>query len=250
MGRRSLCHGDGYIETLVIYGIVSDPETVAKKIRPLPEGASYDLSNQHALFTENSPALRLSSEGWMHFSPNALIEASNFQLLYDLTIEKIMRGIPPFSQSTRIFINSYLKFMSKQTREITTTDSDADIFSQEDWIYSIWLPMPNTNILLSPGFNNEELNFAEFDLSFWTGKKLICIQLNQSNTPVKSKRNRIEYLGSTHPHIKIIEIPSNRLTNIDPAFPDDLFDENFSRFWRGLKLPQGPNTQPIFASSL
>ena len=67
---------------------------------------------------------------------------------------------------------------------------------------------------------------------------------------VKSKREKIEYLGSTHPHIKIIKIPENRLTNIKTTFPDDLFDKHFSYFWRGLKLPQGPNTQPILESSL
>ena len=248
MGWRSLCYGDGYIETLIIYGLVSDPETVAKKIRPIPGGSSYELSNQHALLTENSPALRLSSQGWMHFSPDALIEANNSKLLFDLTVEKIMKGIDPFSQSTRVFIDSYFKFMSEQTRKIVPNNNTEEIFTQSDWIYSTWLPMPNTNILLSTKFNNEDANFAEFDLSFWTGKELICIQLNQSTTMVKSKQNKREFLMNTHPDIRIIEIPPNRLSNVKTTFPSELFDENFNQFWNGLQLPQGPNTYPILTN--
>ena len=249
MGRRALRYGDGYIKTLVIYGLISDPEAVAKNILPVQNGCFNDLSNQHAFFKKGSPALRLSSEGWMHRSPDALNEASDSQLLYDLTIEKIMKGIPPFSKSTRTFINSYFKFMLEQIPKISVQNSDAEIFTQSDWIYSTWLPMPNTYILLSTEFNNERLNFAEFDLSFWTGKQLICIQLNQSNTIIRSKQNNRELLKSTHPHIKIIEIPSDCFNSDTPIFPYDLFDEKFSHFWHGLKLPQGPNTQPMFEFS-
>ena len=246
MGRRALRYGDGYIETLVIYGLISNPESVAKNVLPLQDGCFRNLSNQHAFFKKNSLALRLSSEGWMHRSPDALTEASNSQLLYELTIEKIMRAIPPFSISTKIFIKSYFKFMLEQIPKISVQNSDLEVFTQGDWIYSTWLPMPNTYILLSHEFNNDRLNFAEFDLSFWTGKQLICIQLNQSSTIVKSKRNNRELLKSTHPHVKIIEIPSDCFNNDTPTFPHDFFDINFSEFWHGLKLPQGPNTKTMF----
>ena len=242
MGWWSLCYGDGYIETLIIYGLVANPEIVVKKIQPVIDGKTHSLSNQHAFFSDNSPGLRFSSEGWMHHSPDALIEANNSKLLYDLTIEKVMRGIPTFSISIRKFVNAYLEYVSKNIRQIKTTKEE--VFNQDDWVYSAWLPMPNTNILLASEFDSGGLNFAEFDVSFWTGKQLICIQLNQSKTMIKSKRRKIEYLESTHPNLKIIEIPSDRVTHSD--FPDKLFDDNFNHFWRDLSLPYGPTTQSTF----
>ena len=244
MGWWTLRYGDGYIETLIIYGLVNNPSTLAKKILPLQDGTLYELSNQHAFFTEKSPALRLNCEGWLHHSSNA-IEANNSELLYNLTIEKIMRNILPFSQSTRIFIKSYFDFMLEQTKKIAINELNSEIFNQGDWIYSAWLPMPNTHILLSPEFKNKKFKFVEFDLSFWTGEQLICIQLGQSNTLIKSKMEKREQLESAHPHIKIIEIPINRFTGNNKPFPSDLFSENFNHFWRGLRLPLGPNMQPV-----
>ena len=242
MGWWSLCYGDGYIETLIIYSLVANPEIVVKKIQPVIDGKTDSLSNQHAFFSDNSPGLRFSSEGWMHHSPDALIEANNSKLLYDLTIEKVMRGIPTFSISIRKFMRAYLESLSKNPRQIKTMTEE--IFTRDDWVYSAWFPMPNTYILLSPEFDREGLNFAEFDVSFWTGKQLICVQLNQSKTMIKSKRRKIEYLESTHPNLKIIEIPSDRVPHSD--FPDNLFDDNFNHFWRDLSLPYGPTTQPTF----
>ena len=105
--------------------------------------------------------------------------------------------------------------------------------------------MPNTHILLSPEFNNEKFEFVEFDLSFWTEGQLICIQLGQPNTLIKSKMEKRKQLEFAYPGINIIEIPINRFTENEKLFPSDLFSENFNYFWRGLKLPKGPNTQPI-----
>ena len=56
------------------------------------------------------------------------------------------------------------------------------------------------------------------------------------------KRKQLEFAC---PGINIIEIPINRFTENEKLFPSDLFSENFNYFWRGLKLPKGPNTQPI-----
>ena len=93
-----------------------------------------------------------------------------------------MRGIPTFSISIRNFLKAYLESVSKNTRQIKTMTEE--IFTRDDWVYSAWFPMPNTYILLSPEFDREGLNFAEFDVSFWTGKQLICVQLNQSKTMI------------------------------------------------------------------
>ena len=244
MGWWALRYGDGYIETLIIYGLVNDPSALAKKILLLQDGTSTQLSNQHAFFNENSPALRLNCSDWLQHSSNA-IEVNNSELLYNMTIEKIMRNILPFSYLTRIFIKSYFDFMLEQTKKIFINEAELEIFNQQDWVYSAWLPMPNTHILLSPEFNNEKFEFVEFDLSFWTEGQLICIQLGQPNTLIKSKMEKRKQLEFAYPYINIIEIPINRFTENEKLFPSDLFSENFNYFWRGLKLPKGPNTQPI-----
>lgn len=120
-------------------------------------------------------------------------------------------------------------------------DSD-DIFAVEDWIYSAWLPLPHAHIQLPTGF-------AELDTAFWTGEQLIGVQVEQTGSIAKSKREKLVYLEEHHPQIKIISIPRDGLLESGDGFPSDLFGEDFSCFWKGLTLPQGPSPSKILMKS-
>ncbi len=248
MGRRPLCDGDGYIETQIIFGLVTNPATVAAGLVALSEGEPFLLSDRFAVLSENSPALRLSSAGWINTTPASLVDIDSTEMLFELCKEKIIARTSPFSKRVRLFVERYLDFMKAQT-EIYSLELEGDeIFTAEDWIFSTWLPMPHAQIQLPPEFSGDEPSFAEFDMAFWTGRQLIGIQVEQRNTMIKSKREKLDYLEGHHPQIKIISIPRDRLTENEEGFPHDLFDEAFSKFWQGLTLPHGPNPSPFLAN--
>lgn len=246
----ALRHGDGYIETLVVYGLVTNPTTVAAELGPLPDDMSYLLSGRYALLSENAPALRLSSPGWIDLTPEGLIDINSTDLLFKLALEKIITRISSFSKNHRIFVERYFDFIQDQTKKLKQPDQNTEIFTRYDWVFSAWLPLTHARILLPEKFKKQEPCFAEFDIAFWTGKKLVCVQLKQSDSTVKSEREKRDYLKNNHHQIEIVSIPRDRLADKDMAFPADLFDKAFREFWSGLNLPQGPSPSPILMSPL
>ena len=168
--------------------------------------------------------------------------------MFELCKEKIIARISPFSKRVRLFVERYFDFMKAQTRKYILELEGDDIFTAEDWIFSTWLPMPHAHIQLPPEFSGDEPSFAEVDVALWTGRQLIGIQVEQRDTMIKSKREKLDYLAGHHPQIEIISIPRDRLTENGEEFPHDLFDEAFSKFWQGLTLPHGPNPSPLLAN--
>jgi hypothetical protein len=242
LGGRALCDGDGHIETVVVYGLITNPETVTGELEPLPTGETFLLSNRFAIFSETAPALRLSSAGWIDLTPNSLIGIDTPELLFELCKEKIIARIQPFSKRIRLFVERYFEFMKAQIAEHASELDSDDIFAVEDWIYSAWLPLPHAHIQLPTGF-------AELDTAFWTGEQLIGVQVEQTGSIAKSKREKLVYLEEHHPQIKIISIPRDGLLESGDGFPSDLFGEDFSCFWKGLTLPQGPSPSKILMKS-
>jgi hypothetical protein len=253
VGRRSLCHGDGYIDlfpqTVVVHGLVENPSTVVAELEGLEVGGSLILSNRYALFSPNSPGLRLNSAGWIDLTPVGLIDIISTELLYALTREKVLARISPFSKRIRLFVESYLSFIWKQIESLDKPNEDAEVFTHEDWVYSAWLPMPHAHILLPPDNVGSEISFAEFDIVFWTGEKLVCVDVEQSGSILPSKRAKRKFLEASHPQVDVVSI--DRELNADVTlnnFPGHLFDKTFGCFWNGLDLPQGPCPSPIFTS--
>jgi len=221
--------------------LITNPETVTGELEPLPTGETFLLSNRFAIFSETAPAIRLSSAGWIDLTPNALVGIDTPELLFELCKEKIIARIQPFSKRIRLFVERYFEFMKAEIVEHSSELASDDIFTIEDWIYSAWLPLPHAHIQLPTGF-------AELDIAFWTGEQLIGVQVEQTGSIAKSKREKLTDLMEHHPLVKIISIPRERLSETESNFTNDLFDETFSCFWRGLNLPQGPNPSPILAN--
>ena len=227
---------------------MTNPATVAAGLVPLPEGAPFLLSDRFAVLSESSPALRLCSPGWINTSPASLLDIDSTALLFGFCREKIMTRISPFSRRVRLFVERYLYFMKTQTEKYGSDLEGDDVFSAEDWIFSAWLPMPHAHVQLPRDFGGDGPSFAELDIAYWTGRRLIGIQLDQTSSMIRSRRHKLDYLADYHPRVDIISIPRDRLTENGKSFPHDLFDEAFTKFWQGLALPHGPNPPPLLAN--
>jgi len=206
------------------------------------------LSNRSAVISETAPALRLSSAGWIGLTPASLMAIDSRELLFALCKEKIVTRIQPFSTRIRLFVERYLEFMRAQLETHASELENDDILTTEDWIYSAWLPLPHAQIQLPAEFGGGDANFAELDVAFWTGDQLIGVQVEQTGSMVKSKRERLASLVDQCPRFQLISIPRDKLSETESNFPDDLFNESFSCFWRGINLPQGPNPSPILTN--
>ena len=229
-------------QTLIVYGIVTNPETIARAVDPPKGGRPFELTNRYALLSPASPGLRLSSSGWIDLSFQQMSQVSSTSDLFDLCHERLINRSSPFSKLIRLFLERYLAFVSAQLEahksELGAGTADDEIFNWSDWIFSAWLPLPQAQILLPPTFDAGRPGFAELDIAFSLSGHLIGVTIESAGTPIKSRQRKLDYLVENHPQLSLVQIPKDRLR--DEEFPKDLFPEPFGNFWQDLSLPLGP----------
>ena len=229
-------------QTLIAYGIVTNPQTIAKGFERRKGHRPLALTNRYALVSPVSPGLRLSSPGWIDISFQQMSQVKAAGDLFDLCHERLINRSSPFSKLIRLFLERYLEFAGAQLEahksELGADMADDEIFDYRDWIFSAWLPLPQAQILLPPAFGSDRPSFAELDIAFSLPGQLIGVTIDGASTPIKSRQKKIDYLIENHPQLSLVQVPKTRLQ--DEAFPKDLFAESFARFWQGLSLPHGP----------
>jgi hypothetical protein len=245
VGWRRLCYGDGYITTFIVYGLITNPETVIKGLVANSLMHNEHLTSNLAVVTDGTPSFRLNSHGWMDFKNVGPINITSTVTMFEIIREKIRSKISPFSKIVNEFIHDYLNYIETQITHIP--NSKDELFEQYDWIFSGWLPLTHAHILINVPNDNEPVEFAEFDLCYWTGRKILCINLGSSSSIIQSKKRKIDYLKKSNPLVEIITIPKNIILEKEKKFPSEFFDTDFKEFWNGLKIPLGPNQPPVLS---
>jgi len=240
LGRRPVRFGGRIIEAVIVYGLVTNPETVLGQYHKAGGSPSTDLQINYAEIEESSPPLRLSTPGWANFSLNNMQGVDSSELLFELAKEKIITRIQPFSRRVRFFVERYFEFMKDHIEANLDQLPSDPLLMPLDWIFSVWLPLPHSRILLSSGNDKKTAQFVEFDLIFWTGVELLGIQVEQKGTMVKSKREVLERFSEKHPNFKVISVTRDQLPDDEKKFPFEVFDEYFLNFWSDVELPKGP----------
>ena len=227
--------------TVILYGQVSDPARLWEVMNTDIE-CLEPLTSQHTVIKQSQDVIRLSSPGWMEFTFNERMTLTKSSDLYLLCREKIMRGVSNFDLPLRGFLETYLDFVWAQTEtlqdEHRSSGPKSTLFSSEDWSFSGWLPLPQAYVLLPPEFDETRAQFAEVDVVFWGGHRLIAVCLEGVATPLPSRQQKRNYLFDNHPALDAISIPRDRMA--EGQFPADLFPRAMTRYWEDLSYPHGP----------
>lgn len=245
---RHLHTGDGHIdkkvETKIVFGPVSNPETVLAQSLQESDEQDEGLYSQLSVLSKATPGLRLSTPGWIDITPRSLMGVDSTELLFELCMEKLRTRVQPFSQRIRLFVKCYFDFIAQQIETHSDLLGTDEIIKPDDWVFSSWLPLPHAQILLpgtNEGQNSSQNNqYAEVDIIFWTGHSLIGLQLEQTGFIAKSRRENLERLKLIYPDINLITIDHESWGEQSAGFPTHLFDDEFLQFWRDVDIPRGP----------
>ena len=231
-------------KTLVLYGQCSNPVTTFENISIPPGDNAFELSSNYAVLYPSSPGLRFSSSGWLGISTRQMLNVQSTEELFQICRERVINCTNQFSKLIRLFLESYFDFLifqiEKHKNELEPDNVEDEVFIYKDWIFSAWLPLPQAHILLPPKFMDNKPSFAEIDIAFWVEGQLICVVIDGGQTPIKSRKEKLDYLVEKHPQLSIVKVPRDKLE--EDTFPIDLFPNSFSYFWRTLTLPHGPFT--------
>ena len=231
-------------KTLIIYGQCSNPVTTFKNISIPPGDNAFQLSSNYAELYPSSPGLRFSSSGWLGMSTRQMLNVQSTEELFQISRERVINCTNQFSKLIRLFLESYFDFLifqiEKHKNELEPDNVEAEVFIYKDWIFSAWLPLPQAHILLPPNFMDNKPSFAEIDVAFWIEGQLIGVVIDGGETPIKSRKKKLDYLVEKHPQLWVIKVPRDKLEK--DTFPIDLFPNSFSYTWRTLTLPHGPFT--------
>ena len=230
--------------TLIIYGQCSNPVTTFENISIPPGDNAFELSSNYAVLYPSSPGLRFSSSGWLEISTRQMLNVQSTEELFQISRERVINRTNQFSRLIRLFLDSYFDFLHSQIEihknELEPDNVEDEVFIYKDWIFSAWLPLPQAHILLPPDFMDNKPSFAEIDVAFWIEGKLTGVVIDGGETPIKSRKNKLDYLVEKHPQLSIVKIPRDKLG--EDTFPIELFPNSFSHFWHTLTLPHGPFT--------
>ena len=230
--------------TLIIYGQCSNPVTTFENISIPPGDNAFELSSSYAELYPSSPGLRFSSSGWLGISTQQMLNVQSTESLFQICRERIINRTSQFSVPLRLFLESYFDFLhsqiEKHKNELEPDNVEDEVFIYKDWIFSAWLPLPQAHILLPLKFMDNKPSFAEIDIAFWIEGQLIGVVIDGGETPIKSRKKKLDYLVEKHPQLWVIKVPRDKLK--EDTFPIDLFPNSFSYFWRTLTLPHGPFT--------
>ena len=235
-------------KTLIIYGVSKSPSTFEKEWMGEENHTLERLRTNIVSLSPSSPSLRLNSKGWINISTQTLSELKSTDDLFENCKSQLLQNIDKFSISLNKFVSVYmdliLKLIDKNKLEIKKGIPEKEVFVYKDFIFSAYLPLLNSRILLPPSYhrrNAETPYFAHLDIVFWIDEELVCVNIGSKTSGIKSRRKAIEFLTTNYPKIRMINIDAQELT-LD-KFPITKFPTSFGKFWKTISTPMGPDAR-------
>ena len=237
-----------YPKTLIIYGVSKSPSTFKTEWMNEEKNAQDILRTNSVRLSPNSPSLRLNSKGWINISTQTLSELESTDDLFENCRSRLLQNIDRFSISLSRFVSVYMdlivKLIEKNELEIKKKIPEKELYVFKDFIFSAYLPLLNSRILLPPSYDGqtpETPHFAHFDIVFWIEEELVCVNIGSKTSGINSRRKAIEFLTTNYPKIKMINISTQELTL--ETFPITKFPKRFCRFWENISTPMGPDAR-------
>jgi hypothetical protein len=122
----------------------------------------------------------------------------------------------------------------------------AGLAGADDFVFSAPLPLPRAHLHLAPRADAPTVRAEDVvtvDFAFWTGRRLLAVDMDTGATPTPKQRRAWERIGA-------YGIDALRLKPAALAGPPSLSDSlgaDFARFWDGDPIPRTPFRGPRIA---
>jgi len=115
------------------------------------------------------------------------------------------------------------------------------LFDYRDWCFAALRPLPQAQLYApeageTSGF--EPAALVRVDFAFWTGEKLLAVELVGSATPTRQRREELVRLRRHA--VEVVELAGAALQGEGEAALAACLPASFSNFWAGVMLPSSP----------
>jgi hypothetical protein len=180
-------------------------------------------------------------------APEAMRDAASklfFMQRYLQSLCGVWQGPP------KTFIDNYFAAAQRQiaANQAMLTERVRDLAglaSIDDFIFSAPLPLPRAHLHLAPRSNAPTVqaeDMVRVDFAFWTGKRLIAVDINTGASRTPKQRRAWERIGEHG--IDTLRLAPSALAGTSLA---DSLGEEFARFWEGGPIPRTPFRGPRIA---
>jgi len=203
----------------------------------IPYGRANAASAGPALHIVAGATLRLSDGPYPFAEPPDLIGAATTAARLDLLRDHLHTLCRPWDKLAQLFLDAYF---ARIAAAIAAADGElralaaasGGLFAPEHWSFSALRPLPQAH--LPPGDGAP----VRVEFAFWTGERLIAIELEGSGTPRKARRDELARLEAVD--ALLVRVPGAALQEQGERLLAALLPPPFQRFWDGVTLPSGP----------
>lgn len=115
------------------------------------------------------------------------------------------------------------------------------LFDYRDWCFAALRPLPQAQLYAPEGAETsgfEPAALLRVDFAFWTGDKLLAVELVGSSSPTRQRRAELARLRRHG--VEVAELAGAALQARGEAALAAHLPAPFSNFWAGVRLPSSP----------
>jgi hypothetical protein len=204
---------------------------------PIPYGSGRpEPGGPEASLADGTP-LRLSHGPYPFAEPPDLIGNASFDARLTLLRGHLAEQCGPWDRPARTFLDAYFARIAGAIAEhegeiAALATQSGGIFAPADWSFSALRPLPQAHLGPDSG------GTVRVDFAFWTGARLVAIELVGTASPRRQRRDELARLESAG--VAVVAMPAADLQRDGAPMLGHLLPPEFQRFWDGVILPASP----------
>ncbi|HUB95880.1 MAG TPA: hypothetical protein VL993_08185 [Stellaceae bacterium] len=195
---------------------------------------------------EGTP-LRLSHGPYPFAEPPDLIGNATIEARLALLRDHLATQCGPWDKPARSFLDAYFAHIAAaiadNSKAIAALSArSGGLFAPADWSFSALRPLPQAHVRPDGGAS------VRADVAFWTGARIVAIELLGSASPRRQRQDELARLASAG--VAIVRLPAAELLRDGAPFLARVLPMEFQRFWDGVILPASPFGADALGESL
>jgi hypothetical protein len=121
-----------------------------------------------------------------------------------------------------------------------------------DWIFNILFPLPQAHLYVENPLDNNNYNYipqrmVKMDFAFWTGQKIVAVEIDGASKPSASQVPRDRMLQRAG--VELIHILNEEIVTFGSKIIESLLPISITKFWQSTNTANMVPVNPLYTAS-